>query len=167
MAFNRTSWAAVEEKLLMDVAVWRSKVPQVPRQVEESALIEGLALIMPTVKGVATVRIGKLDWELTPPSSYTGHCETKDHWMLVSGSEFKVTVRLPNGARPLQLCPRSEEVEFLESQALLPLSLQKLGLREGSLGVDVSMNDLVVDDKLSNSLRALFFDTRGISSYLE
>ncbi|KAG0576827.1 hypothetical protein KC19_5G110800 [Ceratodon purpureus] len=155
----RQSWGSVEEKLLTDIAKWKSKVGALPRLVEEAALIEG-ASVMPTGKGVATVKIGRLDWELTPPSNYSGYCETKDNWLLVSGSEFKVSVRSPYGTRPLQVCPQSDEVAFLGSQALLPLSMQNLGLREGSPGRDVSIDNLDVDDKLSNNLLARFFNTR-------
>jgi hypothetical protein len=164
MTPNKQSWSTVEEKLLTDIAKWKSKVPWIPRQVEEIALVEG-ALVMPTGKGVATMRIGKLEWELTPPSNYTGYCETKDDWLLVSGSEFKVVVHPPCRTRPLQICPWSEEVEFLATQALLPFCMQNLGLREESLGMDVPISNLDVDDKLSNSLLALFFDTKGMSSY--
>lgn len=91
------SWVAVEEKLNMEFAVWRSGFQSQPEEYRE--LVEG-ARMKVTDRGLATITIGKMEWELSPPSGYTGYCEKlqqSEDWLLVSRSGFRVTLCSPHG----------------------------------------------------------------------
>lgn len=81
-------------------------------------------------------------------------------------SGFQVALLLSNRTRRLQVWPCSEQVQLLRTKALLPSSLENLGLSEKkSLGREGSIN-LDIDDDLNNFL-VEFFDPQGMHSRLE
>lgn len=158
----RQSWATVEEAVCTDSAIWISKLSSTPQSEEYQDLIHAIS-IPPVSKGHVTVKIGKLFWELSPPSGYIACCEKKDDWELVPYSGFQVALLLSNRTRRLQVWPCSEQVQLLRTKALLPSSLENLGLSEKkSLGREGSIN-LDIDDDLNNFL-VEFFDPQGTST---
>lgn len=109
-AGSSSSWAAVEEKMAMEFAIWKSRKQPQPEEYME--LMAG-ARMKVTDRGLATITFGKLEWELAPPSGYTGYCEKlrpeQDDWLLVSRSGFRVTLHAPQGS--LQVCPCNGDLE--------------------------------------------------------
>lgn len=116
-----TSWPAVEEKISNEFAIWKSKICKCTRpqsQPEEYVdFVEGACMNL-TGNGSVTIRIGKLEWMLAPPSGYTGYCKIQDDWLLVSRSGYRVALRSPHGSAILPVCPCSGQIEVLKSQAL-------------------------------------------------
>lgn len=117
MPTRTVSWAAVEEKLAIDFTIWKSKAAPQSRPAELTELVEG-SWLKKTDRGAATILVGTLEWDLTPPSGYTGYCERQEDWLLVSCSGFRVTLRSPHGSGVLQVCPASAEMEGLQLSQL-------------------------------------------------
>jgi hypothetical protein len=133
MLTHAQSWAAVEEKLQMDVAIWKSEAAPESRPKEYRELVEG-ALIKLMDRGVAIISIGKLEWEVAPPSAY---CDQQDDWLLVSPSSgFRVALRSPHGRQGvLQVCPCGDDLS-------------------------ITQRFVDIDDELNNML-ARFFSSEG------